>query len=51
MLTVLTVDIMDVSGSHQSDLQHSVWKKRLDKFGNEIEHQAEKQGWLIFHIW
>jgi hypothetical protein len=34
--TVLTIDVMDVSGSHQEDVEHTVLKKRIDSHGNLI---------------
>jgi hypothetical protein len=33
---VLTIDVMDVSGSHQEDVAHTVHKKRLDAQGQTI---------------
>jgi hypothetical protein len=34
--SLLTIDVMDVSGSHQEDVEHTVLKKRLDSKGNLI---------------
>ncbi len=46
MIAVLTVDVMDVSGAHQSNVEHTVWKKRIDKDGNEMSASERpfKQG-------
>lgn len=39
---------MDVSGEHQSDLKHSVWKERFDSNGARIDNQmVEKQGEFV----
>ena len=39
---VLSLDAMDVSGSHQLDISHHIKKKSIDKFGKdasgEIKH-------------
>ena len=32
----LSIDVMDVSGEHQFDLLHSLYKQRLDDRGNPI---------------
>ena len=34
--TVLSMDIMDISGEHQMDLTHAVTKNRLDKNGKIV---------------
>lgn len=34
--SLLSIDVMDVSGSHQEDVDHTVIKKRLDPKGNVI---------------
>ena len=38
----LSVDAMDVSGEQQSDLEHSIFKKRIDCFGAAVASEAEK---------
>lgn len=43
-LSVISVDAMDVSGEHQSDVSHNVWKERLDKTGHKIKDSEQKQG-------
>lgn len=35
---------MDVSGEHQSDVNHNVWKERLNKNGQKIKDSVQKQG-------
>ena len=34
--SLLTLDVMDMSGGHQEEVEHTVHKKRLDKEGNDI---------------
>ncbi|KAJ3153022.1 hypothetical protein HK101_001766, partial [Irineochytrium annulatum] len=33
---VLSIDVMDVAGEHQNDVDHSIIKSRLDQMGNAI---------------
>ena len=42
----LSIDAMDVSGDHQLDILHSVFKKRLSMDGKLIPEQKEEQ----YHI-
>lgn len=56
MLSVLSLDVMDISGEQQRDVSHNIVKKRLTKAGvdvpgqrsgdlrNEIDKLAEKRG-------
>ena len=37
---VLSVDAMDVSGSHQLDVSHNIKKKPLDQYGNPIGQEV-----------
>ena len=37
--TVLTLDVMDVAGEHQSDISHSVFKVQLSPDGSEIRRE------------
>lgn len=37
---MVTVDVMDVSGDNQDDVQDDVYKQRLDQQGNNITGQA-----------
>jgi len=34
--TVLSLDVMDISGEHQLDLKHEIVKSRLDKSGKVV---------------
>jgi hypothetical protein len=34
---VLSIDIMDISGEHQNDVNHDITKSRLDKSGKPVE--------------
>jgi hypothetical protein len=36
---VLTLDVMDVAGEHQSDITHSVYKVQLAPDGTEIKRE------------
>ena len=38
--SLLSIDVMDVSGSHQEDVEHTVLKKRIDAKGNFIGAQC-----------
>ena len=40
-LPALTVDVMDVSGAHQSDIVTNIWRTKLDANGREIEQPTE----------
>ncbi|WVQ74510.1 hypothetical protein IAR50_004111 [Cryptococcus sp. DSM 104548] len=40
---LLSLDVMDISGEHQSGFEHSVTKTRLDKEGKVISQVAGKQ--------
>ena len=48
-LAVLTLDVMDVSGEHQSDIDHDVFKVRLDVQGRPIKDSVKK-GLPFFHF-
>ena len=41
--TDLSIDAMDVSGDHQLDILHSVFKKRLSQDGKLVPEQQEEQ--------
>lgn len=41
---LLSVDVMDVSGEQQNDIEHDVYKTRLDVNGNVIESEASFVG-------
>jgi hypothetical protein len=39
---VLTLDVMDVAGEHQSDITHSVYKVQLSPDGTEIRREKSQ---------
>jgi hypothetical protein len=39
---VLSVDIMDISGEHQNDVNHDMTKSRLDSGGRMLEAPGAK---------
>jgi len=41
---LLSVDVMDVAGEQQNDIEHDVYKTRLDPNGNPIESEASFVG-------
>ena len=42
--TVLHIDVMDVSGEQQLDIEHNIYKRRLDKSGEVIdEHKQDRE--------
>ena len=43
-VSVLSVDAMDVSGEQQIDVDHHLWKQRIDLQGNKINDPPEKEG-------
>lgn len=34
---------MDISGEHQLDVDHNIFKKRLDRYGNPLADKPQKQ--------
>ena len=44
MFVVLSVDAMDVSGEQQIDVDHNIFKQRLDEKGDIIQDKPEKEG-------
>lgn len=42
--SLITVDVMDASGDNQQDIQHDLYKQRIDLNGNNISDDAIKQG-------
>lgn len=41
----LSIDAMDVAGEQQLDVEHNLFKQRLDKDSKPISTEAEKHGW------
>ncbi|KAG0309455.1 hypothetical protein BGZ98_002340 [Dissophora globulifera] len=39
---ILTLDVMDVAGEHQSDITHSVYKVQLSPDGTEVKRERSK---------
>jgi len=39
----LSLDAMDISGEHQLDVDHNIFKKRLDKLGQPIADKPQRQ--------
>lgn len=40
--TLLSLDVMDLSGNHQLDVDHNVFKRSLDADGNVLAEQTQK---------
>ncbi len=47
ILLVVSVDSMDISGEHQLEVDHNVFKKRLDLTGRELSDKPVKQNGIL----
>ena len=45
---VVTVDVMDVSSDTQENIQHDIYKLRIDKNGLNISDTVQKMGTLFY---
>jgi hypothetical protein len=48
-MTVLSVDAMDVSGEQHIDVDHNIFKQRLDSNGGVVPSLPEKEGYCIMY--
>ena len=43
MFVVVSVDVMDISGEQQFDVEHTVFKRRVDQFGRPVSLNDERE--------
>jgi hypothetical protein len=46
-MVVLSLDVMDISGEHQTDLEHSIFKTRISQDGHELDSTRDGRECLI----
>ena len=44
LLAVISIDAMDLSGEHQINVQHNLYKRRLDYEGKPLEDPEKQLG-------
>lgn len=46
-ILVLSVDAMDVSGEQQINLDHNIYKRRLDEHGKPLEKPEKESKYIL----